>query len=186
MTRDRLGLIVYLAALLFLSMTQQMHWLLAGALVVLIAGGRQAPRLARRAILATVFFAGLVSATWAISAALQGEVPWAALARLNLRAFALTLLTFTAAANVDFEAALSFSPRLQTLFVLIRAQLLVYRRLLADFRLAARSRMCRRPAVRDSVQLGAAAGASFLRRAEQSSEELTQGMTSRGFFLDQG
>ncbi len=186
MTRDRTGLIIYLAALLFLSMTQQMRWLTAGAIVVLIAGGRQAPRLARRAILATAFFAGLVSAAWAVSAALEGDVPWIALARLNLRVFTLTLLTSTAAANVNFESALAIAPRLQTLFVLIRAQVQVYRRLLTDIRQAARSRMCRRPAVRDSVQLGASVGASFLHRAEQSSEELTQGMTSRGFFLDQG
>jgi len=186
MTRDRFGLLLYLAVLLFLAATQELRWLAAGAVVVVIAGGRRAPRLARRAVLATAFFAGFVSLAWAVTAAVAGEVPWTAIVRLNLRVFALTTLTFTIAAHVDFERALAFAPKLQTLFVLIRAQVLVYRRLLVDFRLAARSRMCRRPAVRDSLRLGAAAGASFLRRAEQSSEELTQGMTSRGFFLDQG
>lgn len=186
MARDRILFVAYLAALVAISLVQDLRWLAGCALAVALLAGPSAPRLLKRAVLATLFFAGSVSAAWIVASALAGDVPWRAIARLDLRVLTLTLLTFTVAGRLDFEAMTSFSPRLQTLTVLIIAQVKVYRRLLTEFRLAGRSRMARRPAVRDSLKLGAAVGASFLIRAEQSAEELTQGMTSRGFFLADG
>lgn len=186
MTRDRMLFLLYLIALVCVSLLQDLRWLAGCAVAVALLAGPAAPRLLKRALLATAFFAGLVSLAWIAAGAMAGEVPWRAIARLDLRVLTLTLLTFTVAARLDFEAMTSFSPRLQTLAVLIAAQVQVYRRLLTEFRLAGRSRMWRRPAVRDSLKLGAAVGASFLRRAEHSAEELTQGMTSRGFFLAEG
>jgi len=182
--RERILFAVYLALVVAISVTQNFVSLTGMGLVVLAVAGRDAPRLVRRAALAAGFFTGLVSLAWLVTAWIDGTVPWAALIRLNLRVFTLTLLTFTATERLDFERILAFAPRLQTLFVLIRAQVQVYRRLLADFRMAARSRTCRRPTLRDSLRLGAATGAAFLRRAEHSAEQMTQGMTSRGFFLD--
>ena len=183
--RDRLLAIVYLAAVLAVSLNQDVRALGVFCALVLLAGGRDTPRLARRALLATVFFTGLVSLGWLVSSLFDGDVPVQALIRLNLRVFTLTTLTFLAVTRLDIRQITAFWPRLRTLAVLILAQVSVYRRLLGDFQLATRSRTWRRPALKNSLAMGAATGAAFLRRAEHAAEQMTQGMISRGFFLDQ-
>ena len=182
--RDRIEALVYLAAVLGLSLTHSLQHIAICCGLVLITCGRDAPRLARRALLATVFFTGLVSLAWLVASLWEGTVPTAALIRLNLRVFTLTTLTFLAVSRLDIRTITAFWPRLRTLAVLILAQVGVYRRLLSDFRLATKSRTWRRPAVKDSLGMGAATGAAFLRRAEYAAEQMTQGLVSRGFFLD--
>lgn len=182
--RDRLLALLYVIIVVTASMIQDVRVLGLLCALVLIAGGPRTPRLARRALLATGFFAGLVTLAWMVTAAIDGTVPWLALIRLNLRVFTLTSLTFLAVDRLDPQRITAGAPRVQALTVLILAQVGVYRRLLGEFRLAHRSRTCRRPAVRESVAMGAALGATFLRRAEHEAGQLTQGMTSRGFFHD--
>ena len=184
--RDRVLALVYLAAILAISMNQDVRVLGIFCVLVLLACGRQGPRLARRALLATVFFTGLVSLAWLATSFVDGTIPTTALIRLNLRVFTLTTLTFLAASRLDIRRITAFWPRLRTLVVLILAQVGVYRRLLSDFRLAAKSRTWRRPALKDSLGMGAATGAAILRRAEHEAEQMTHGMISRGFFLDPG
>ena len=182
--RDRLLAALYFASVLSISMVQDVRALAVICALVLLIGGRGTPRRARRALLATGFFTGLVSLAWLITSLIEGSVPVQALLRLNLRVFTLTTLTFLAVDRLDLRRITAFAPRLQTLVVLILAQIGVYRRLLGEFRLATRSRTYRRPALRESIHMGAAQGATFLRRAEHEAGQLTQGMTSRGFFLD--
>jgi hypothetical protein len=182
--RDRFLAVLYLVAVVTISATQDIRALAVCCALILLAGGRRSPRLARRALLATGFFTGLVSVAWLVAALFKGTVPTEALIRLNLRVFAMTTLTFVAVARLDLRQITAFAPRLQTLVVLILAQIGVYRRLLGDFRMATRSRTFRRPALRESVGKGAAVGATFLRRAEHEAAQLTQGMVSRGFFDD--
>ena len=184
--RDRFLAVLYIGLVVTISMVQDIRVLGALCALILLAGGRDTPRLAGRALLAAGFFTGMVSLGWLITSLLDGNIPVQALVRLNLRVFTMTLLTFLAVTRLDIRQITAKAPRLQALAVLILAQVGVYRRLLGDFRLATRSRTCRRPALRDSVGMGAAIGATFLRRAEYAAEQLTQGMTSRGFFLDPG
>ncbi len=182
--RDRFLAALYLALVLAISLTHGVPRLGIFCGIVLVACGRDTWRLARRALLATAFFTGLVSLAWMMVTLLDGSVPVTGLIRLNLRVFTLTTLTFLAASRLDIIQITDPWPRLQTLVVLILAQVGVYGRLLRDFRLAAKSRTCRRPALKESLGMGAATGAAFLRRAEYAAEQMTQGMISRGFFLD--
>lgn len=184
--RDRLTALLYIVLVVGVSVTHDLR-LLAGCAAALVAASLPLGlRPVRRSLLAVGFFTGLVSIAWLVTTLPGGQTPWAALARLNLRAFVLTSLTFLAGELVDVRSLTAGHPRLRTFVVLNLAQVGGFRRLLGDFRLAARSRTCRRPTVRESVTHGAAVGATFLRRAEHAAAELTQGMTSRGFFLDPG
>ncbi|MBU8869611.1 MAG: hypothetical protein KOO60_01935 [Gemmatimonadales bacterium] len=182
--RDRLLAVIYLASVLAVSMNQDVSVLGVFCALVLLACGRQITRLARRALLATAFFTGLVSLAWLATSLLEGTVPVMGLIRLNLRVFTLTTMTFLVASRLDILQITAFWPRFRTLIVLILAQIGVFRRLLGNLRLAAKSRTWRRPALKDSLGMGAATGVAILRRAEYAAEQMTQGMISRGFFLD--
>lgn len=182
--RDRWLLAMYLATVLLMSLLQDVRALSASLIVIAALCGRDLWRIARRAILATAFFTTLVSGLWLLSAWRLGDIPWAAVLRLNLRVLVLTASGFLAADRIRLDRALSATPRLAALAVLIRSQQRVFIRLLADQRLAVRSRCCRRLGWRDRRRVNAAAVAAVLQRTEFASRDLTQGMVARGFFLD--
>ena len=183
---NRLYAIAYLLAVLAATLWHSVWILLAGLVLTALACGRDARRIVTRALGATAFFSGLASLVWVFLSARQGDVPVEGIARLNMRVLLLTMLGQLAASRLDIVALLDGSPPLRTLAVLVRAQVGVFRRLLSDYRLAVRSRTCRRPGLRDSQRISAAAGAGFLRRAQHEAAELTMGLQSRGVFDDQG
>ena len=96
----------------------------------------------------------------------------------------MTCLTFALAARIDLQRALGFSRTLRFALVLAVSQVLTFRRLHADFRLALRCRSPRRVSTATALRHGAATGAWFLRRAEHDAGEIAQALDARGFFLD--
>jgi cobalt/nickel transport system permease protein len=183
--RDRIYLIGYLATVVLLTSIHDLRWLLPALLIIGLFCGRDLPRILKRAALATAFFCTLISLGWLLSSLRHGDVPWLAIGRLNVRVLTLTMLGFLLTARINLDAALAWSPRLLTLSILIRSQLQTFRRQLDDYRLATRSRTCRRFGLRDGQRAGGAAVAGLLQRAETASQDITMGMSSRGFFLDQ-
>jgi len=180
--RDRVALIAYLAAVVLATTVHRFDTLGLLLLAALLLAGRDAPRLARRALLAVLVFTGVVSLSWLAASLWQGTDPWRTLALLNLRVFVLAFLAFLVVARVNWQRALAFSPGLGRLLVLATGQALAFRRLFAEFRLALRSRSAGRPGPRALLRHGAAAGAFFLQLALRRSEEITQAMRSRGLF----
>lgn len=193
MNRDRALLLGYLAAVIAASLVHDAR-LLAGALVLTLASaGGRAGRLARRVLRATGPYLAAVAVGWIGLAALAGPSGSAradlaaaapALARLGVRVLLLATLALRVLPAVSLPRALAFSRTLRFVLVLATSQVLAFRRLFGDFRLALTARTPRRVGPRTAVRHGAATAAWFLRRAEHDSGALTQALEARGFFLD--
>lgn len=182
--KDRVALLLYLAALVAASLIHDPLWLGGGLLVVLALAGRAAPRVLRRAVLAVLVFSSMVSVSYWIIAWVRGESPYEYLLLLNLRVLLMTSMSFLVIERVDLLRALSFSKTLVYVVTLASSQLLAFRRLYHEMGLALRSRSLGRLRVRDLYRHAAASGSFFIEKALADASEMAQGMTSRGFFDD--
>lgn len=180
--RDRLLLLGYAAAVLSATSIHDPLWLAVGLLLALLAAGRDAPRLMRRTLLAMLAFSAVVSVGYATAGLLAGNFDPDYLIRVNIRVFLLTFLTSLLAARIDFLRALSFSPALTYLATLVLSQIITFRRLFEDLRLAAESRRLRRLRLRESYLQSAAAAVHLFDRAEHDAREIALAMRARGFF----
>ena len=182
--RDRAALVLYLAAVAAGSLVHDARWLGAGALLTCLSAGRRAWPLLRRTLRATWLFVAAIALGWLLVE--RGD--WRAAApvtlRIGLRVLLLAMLAFRVLPAVSLPRALGFSPTLRFALVLATSQVLAFRRLFADFRLALVARTPRRVGPRVALRHGAATAAWFLRRAEHDATLLTEALDARGFFLD--
>jgi len=183
--RDRALLLLYLGAVAAGSLVHDARVLGVALVLVPASAGARAGKLARRTLLATAPFLLAIAAGWAVVAAGDG---WAAarpaFTRMGLRVALLTALAFRVLPLVSLPRALSFSATLRFVLVLATSQVLAFRRLFGDFRLALEARSPRRVGPRVALRHGAATAAWFLRRAEHDATTMTQALDARGFFLD--
>jgi cobalt/nickel transport system permease protein len=184
--RDRVALLLYVAAIVAATCVHDPRLLAAGIALAGLLAGRDAARLARRAALAILVFNSAVTISYVVLASLHGELSLGFLLLINLRVFLLTYLTFLFQRRVNLFRALAFSPTLLHILAVAYGQIVTFRRLLADFRLALRSRRIDRLGLRDLYRHGAATAAFFLGKSLRDATEIGQAMTSRGFFHDQG
>ncbi len=181
--RERGKLAAYLTALFTASWLTAPVWLAAGLGMVLMLCGLAAPRLLRRALLATAGFSGMVSLAY------LGQAWWLArplpldwLLVVNLRVLLMALLTFLFIERVNLFQALSFSRRLSFLLVLAVSQSLGLKRTLTEFRQGLTSRSPRPAGLTARYRAAAAAAAWLLDRALANAHESAQAMQSRGMF----
>jgi cobalt/nickel transport system permease protein len=180
--KDRLLLLGYAVAVLAATLVHDPWWLAGGLLLALLAAGRDAPRLMRRTLLAMLAFSAVVSVGYAVAGLLAGNLDLEYLIRINIRVCLLTFLTSLLAARVDFLSALNFSRGLTYLATLVLSQIITFRRLFEDLRLAAESRRLRRLRLRESYLQSAAAAVHLFDRAEHDAREIALAMRARGFF----
>lgn len=180
--KDRLLLLGYAIALVAATSIHDPWWLAAGLLVVASLAGRQAPTIGWRALRAVLFFNLVISLGYAAGALFGQTVSVDYLILVNIRVYLLTFLTFTLASRIDLLRALSFSRNLSYLVTLVLSQIISFRRLFEDLRLAAESRRLRRLRLRERYLLSAAAAVHLFDRAEHDAREIALAMRSRGFF----
>ncbi len=183
---DRLKLILYVGAVLLITSVHDLRFL-AGALVLLLAlSGRDLPGIVRRAALAIALFNSVVTVSYTVASLIRGDFSIYYVTLLNLRVFLLTSLTFLFALRVNLVKALAFSSTLSYLLTLAMSQVLTFRRLLLDFRMALESRMIVRSGPRTLYRHAASSVSFFLEKSLDSVTDITQAMKSRGFFGAQG
>jgi cobalt/nickel transport system permease protein len=180
--KDRLLLLGYAVAVLAATLVHDPWWLAGGLLLAMLAAGRDAPRLMRRTLLAMLAFSAVVSVGYAVAGLLAGNLELEYLIRINIRVCLLTFLTSLLAARVDFLRALNFSRGLTYLATLVLSQIITFRRLFEDLRLAGESRRLRRLRLRESYLQSAAAAVHLFDRAEHDAREIALAMRARGFF----
>lgn len=184
MNRDRVYLLLYLAAILAATLVQDTAWLAVGFAVVLLIAGRDAITLLRRALLAILAFNALVSLSYVLMAWLHAFSPWETLLRINLRVLLLTTLSFLFIERANLFRALNFSKNLTYVLGLAYSQALTFRRAHEDFRLALASRSLKRPGLVERYRASAAAVSWFLEKALHAATQSSQALRSRGFFHD--
>lgn len=184
--RDRLFLLAYLATVVAASLVHEPLALAAGLVVTLASAGRRAMTLAGRTLRAALPYLAAVGLGWlALGLAGHGTAGTApTFTRLCLRVLLLAALAFRLLPLVSLPRALSFSRTLRYVLVLATSQVLAFRRLFGDFRLALVARSPRRVGPRTAVRHGAYTAAWFLRRAEHDAATMTEALDARGFFLD--
>ncbi len=182
--RDRVALLIYLAGLVGAGLVHDPVWLGAGLLLVLVLSGTALLRVLRRAILAVLVFSSMVSLSYWIIAVVRGVSPYEYLLLLNLRVLLMTSMSFLIIERVDLLRALAFSKTLVYAVTLASSQLLAFRRLYHDMRLALLSRSPGGLRPRDLYRHAAASGSFFIEKALADASETAQGMKSRGFFDD--
>lgn len=180
--KDRLLLLGYAIAVVAATSVHHPFWLAAGLFVVAALAGRQAPTIGWRALRAVLFFNLVISVGYSASALFGQAVSLDYLILVNIRVYLLIFLTFTLASRIDILRALSFSRGLTYLVTLVLSQIISFRRLFGDLRLAAESRRLRRPRLRERYLQSAAAAAHLFDRAEHDAGEIALAMRSRGFF----
>jgi len=182
--RDRALLLLYLAAVVAASVVHDPRWLGLALFVVTASAGRRAGTLARRVLVAALPFVAAVALGWLLVEGGNWRSALPALERLGLRVLLMTALAFRVLPAVSLPRALSASPTLRFVLVLATSQVLAFRRLFTDFRLALTARSPRRVGPRVALRHGASTAAWFLRRAEHDATTMTEALDARGFFLD--
>lgn len=182
--RDRLLLLGYGVAVLAITSIHEPLWLAAALALLLLASGREAFTLARRAALAILLFNSVVTLSYVLLTTLRGEPTGDYVLLLNLRVFLLTYLGFLVASRVNLFRGFGFSPTLSYLLTLAYSQALGLRRIAEEFRLALRSRTLGRLAMGDLYRHRASLATHLLEKARHDTAELGQAMRSRGFFGD--
>jgi hypothetical protein len=182
--KPRAALALYAAFVLTASLVHDPRWLALALGLTLAAAGREAPVILRRAALAVLLFTGVVSAAWVIVSYGRGDDPWPWVIRTTLRVLAITSATFLLGRRVPVLSLAGDSRTLQTVLVLVLAQVSTLRRTVRDARLALRSRSLDRLGPRLLVRHAGATGGSLLRKAQHDLTLTTQAMASRGYFLD--
>jgi cobalt/nickel transport system permease protein len=180
--KDRLMLLGYAIALVAATAIHDPWWLAAGLFVVAVLAGRQAATIGWRALRAVLFFNLVISVGYAAGALFGQAVSLDYLILINIRVYFLTFLTFTLASKIDILRAVRFSRNLSYLVTLVLSQIISFRRLFEDLRLAAESRRLRRLRLRERYLLSAATAVHLFDRAEHDAREIALAMRSRGFF----
>ncbi len=184
MNRDHVYLLLYLAAVLAATLVHSPTWLAAGLGLALLAAGRDAPSLLRRAVLTVLAFNAVISLSYAAMAWMQNLSLWETLLRINLRVVLLTTLSFLFIARANLFRALDFSKSLTYVLGLAYSQAMTLRRAHEDFRLALASRSLKRPGLMDRYRASAAAASWFLEKSLHAATQSSQALRSRGFFHD--
>lgn len=184
MLRDRLLLILYAVLVVAATMIQDWRGLAVLLVFVLIAAGRDAPRVVRGAARAVVLFSVIVLASYTVVALYRGQFSAQYLVRTALRVSAIACLTFLLPLRVNLLRAFAFSRSLVWLITIAYGQAQALRRTMTDFRLALQSRSLTAPRLRDRYRHAAALAGYLLRRAVRDAAEVSQAMTARGFGHD--
>jgi len=182
MNGARAWMLAYVMAVVTVSFIHQPAWLALGLGAALLAAGAVRWRLLRRAVLALLLFNASVSLAYALLAGWRDQPVWAPLLLINLRVLLLVFLGFWLVERVRLLDALSGWPVLSMVATLTLGQIVVYRRLLEDFRSAFRSRNPLPPTPVTLLRQAGVQGGALLEKSLHGAEQAAQAMRSRGSF----
>jgi len=183
-TRDVVAFFIYGAAVLAVTMIHQAAILGVILGVASIVAGREWGRVASKAIRGMLVFNSVVSVSYTAVSVVRGDFSPGYLLLINLRVFTLTFFTALAARRINVLRVVSFSRTLSYVVTLTLGQLVTFRRMIGDFRMAMTSRTIGRATLRDMYRHAASSASFFFLKAMNNVSEITDGMKSRGFFDD--
>ena len=182
MRYERLWLLAYLAGIVALGFVHDLRGIAAALLLLIALGGRKRWILLKRAVAALLLFNMTVTLAYLLARQFLG-FPEAPLLLINLRALAMTLMTFTLVSHINMARALSFSRTLSLLYTLSVSQIIAFIRTYAAFSEGLMSRNAGRG---QGTQLHALLARLyfFMHKTLSQSREHAMGMRSRGVMDD--
>lgn len=178
----RLGL--YLTSVVGVTLVHQPGVLLALLVGVLLLSGHGRVALVRHAARPVLWILLLISAGYLLMGWLMGQAVLAALALINLRVFVIALLTAWMVRDTDLDLALARWPKARRWLVVVRGQIMLFRRLVHDYRQAQKSRASVPLTLRQRYLGSAAIGLAALDKGVHNAELVTLAMRSRGALDD--
>lgn len=103
---------------------------------------------------------------------------------MNLRVFSITTILFLTINKINLFKAFSFSSSLSFLLTLSYSQIITYKKIFEDFRLALKSRSIKKITYNDKWGFVTSLIYFFLSKSISNSKEISQAMKSRGFLSD--
>lgn len=181
--KDRVFLLLYILGLVLVSSLSYFDYLLFILIFLLLTYTLTTSPGRFKKTIKPIFFA--LFTTLVIS---TPYAPWTGhymyVPILALRMLDIMLLTFLALAHMNLYSALSFSKSLSQLLVLTSSFMILYKRLIMEFKQALKSRSPEGIKKEDIINLSGSIGSYFLERALRDSEEVANAIKSRGFELD--
>lgn len=182
--RDRVWLLLYLLAVVGVTLIHQAHYLLIALLAALLFAGPIRWRLLRKALLSMLLFNTTVSLGYLVIALMRDEFRAEYLLLINSRVLLLVMLGFWLSARVNIANALRFSPTLSFLTTLAAGQIRLMSRVIDDYRNAFESRCLKRPNWRERARLAVVQTEAVVEHSHHAATEISQAMRSRGVFDD--
>lgn len=179
---DRIWFVLYLSAVMILGVIHNEWIMFFSIMATLVLAGKARWKI----FFKTLLVIGLFNATISISYIIYGffmPVDIFALVLINLRALAITLLTFTLVRRINLHKALEFSKVLAILYGFTYAQIILLKNMLESYYDGLKSR-------------GATLGSSITKKQLQpllttlfgtmlhKSNEQSMGLRSRGLIVD--
>lgn len=181
--KERIKLIIYIATVIIITSIHELVGYLAIFIIIALISVKNFTTLIRKAIKSVLIFNMIISLSYAVYSAVVSEVDWRYLLMINLRVLLLTYVTFYLVKVCNVFSALSFSKNLSYLIMLAYSQIINFRKVYEEMKLAFRSRLLyyNKEYLR---YLSMAAVNLFLIKSMYNAKALSEGMNSRGFFND--
>ncbi|MES9970790.1 MAG: hypothetical protein ABW092_12220 [Candidatus Thiodiazotropha sp.] len=181
---DLRWLLLYLFAVVVITLIHQPLYLLIGLFAVVLFSGSLRWRLLRKALLSMLVFNVTVSLGYLVIGLMRDELRMDYLLLINSRVLLLVMLGFWLSARINLANALRFSPTLVFLTTLAAGQIRLMSRLINDYRTAFESRCLKRPNWAERTRLAVAQTEAVVEQSHHAATEISQGMRSRGVFND--
>jgi cobalt/nickel transport system permease protein len=131
--------ILYLFSIVFLGVIHNI-WLMLGVILLALLVNKEAKwRIFKKAFLALVIFNGTVTLSYLLYS-LFVPIENSVLLLINLRALAITLLTFTLMHHINFHKVLTFNHTLSILYAFTYSQMMHLKKMLQEYYFGLKSR----------------------------------------------
>ena len=181
---DKILLIIYLLAVLLLTICHDFTFFYVSALVLFLLSGKEIINILKKTLYAILLFNSIVTVSYIIFALLGNQFFLQYVLRINLRVFVLTYLSFFMMRRINPFKAFSFSQSLSLLLTITSTQILSFKALFKDCKLAFKSRRISSPSLKDLYYHASSMVLFFLNKSLNNSKEIAQAMKSRGFLND--
>ncbi|MDD2369019.1 MAG: hypothetical protein PHQ90_06920 [Sulfuricurvum sp.] len=176
-------LILYIGALIAISMCKSYEPLLAVLAVLLVMSGKSVLVIGRRSLILVALFSLFITLSYSVMLYLQNQPFWNYVLTVNLRSFDMVFLTLLFTARVNIYEAVAFSKDLSFLLVLSVSKIMTMQRAFGDYTDALKSRTLKKPTRNQIYDYLGSAIAGFLDKNIRESKENFEAMKSRGFHV---
>ena len=179
---DRAWLFVYLTAVMILGFVHNELIMLFNIIITMALGGKARFQIFKKALLVIALFNLGISLSYIVYSFFV-SVDIFALVLINLRAFAITLLTFTLVRRINLHKALEFSKVLAILYGFTYAQIILLKNMLQSYYEGLKSRGATLKTSISKKQLQPLLTTLFGTMLHKSNEQ-SMGLRSRGLIDD--
>jgi cobalt/nickel transport system permease protein len=180
--KDRIFFFVYLFLLVFFTTIHEKYLLLFALIVFFLISGKKFLYLFKKTFKSVIIFTSVVSVSYLISGFFK-TIDYNFVILFNIRVFLMTYVTFLMLEKINIFKALSFSKSISSLIALSFSQINIFRRSFLDFWMGINSRQAVFSYI-DWLKSVKSTALFFVNKTLHSSQDISAGMKSRGFFDD--